>query len=254
MKKLTTLGERIAWGLARIGSNPHQAAPALGCTAAHIYNLKNGTTKALEFKLGIRLANYLQVCPIWLATGKQRSGISITKGAEKRDLPDNPDHPLLARSIPVIAWEEAAKIDLRLSKDIPERPDRQLIADPTNTSLHNYALVMQGDSMIGPGEFDSFKEGDYLYFDPTIAPYIGCYVLARDKKRHEAYFRRLILDCGVPYLIPNNHPCFPAIRVTNDIHINGVLVDTHRRYEHIINPKNAQKKIKYLADILKKGD
>jgi SOS-response transcriptional repressor LexA len=251
MKQKTTFAERVSWGLRRIGSNSLRAAKALGWSHSMISKIVAGEVKNISFPRGIKLANYLHMCPVYLATGETKSRISIVKGAEQRDISDNPKFPLIMRHIPILTWQEAGNLTIRSASDIPDRSDRDYIGDLSSTGLNNFAVKMEGNSMLAPGKAESFRDGEFLYFDPTQDAYIGCYVLARDKALREAYFRLLSLDCGQPCLVPHNS-AFPVIKITGNIEINGVLVDAHRRFNHV--PEKAKKKVKYLAEILKKSD
>lgn len=251
MRQKTTFAERVSRGLRVIGSNSLRAAKALGWSHSMISKIVAGEVKSVSFERGVKLASYLHLCPKYLATGEKRSRISIVKGAEQRDISDNPKFPLIMRHIPILSWEEASILTIHSADDIPDRSDRDYIGDLSSTGLNNFALKMEGNSMLAPGEAESFRDGEFLYFDPTQEPYVGCYVLARDKALREAYFRRLELDCGQPCLLPHNS-AFPVIKITGNIEINGVLVDAHRRFNH--TPEKGKKKVKYLADILKRGD
>lgn len=250
MKK-ETLGSRIAWALKRMGSNPNRAAKFIGYNASYIYKVTQDqagvTGVSLDF--GIKMAKYLSVPVEWLYTGKNICEINIVKGADQRKLKDNLNYPLLRRDIPILTWEEIAQFNLKTILD-SNKKDRQYIGDLTATGLNNFALIMMGNSMIDQtGTQDSFKDGDILYFDPTVRAFIGCYVLARDIVQNLAYFRRLILDCGRVFLAPHNNS-YPVIPVSSNIIIQGVLVDMHRRYPQIFNPTKIAKQIKYLDDLL----
>lgn len=251
MKKLTTIGERFSWALMRIGSNPTRTAEAVGCSAALLTNLKNNKVKTtINFELGIKLANYLQVTPEWLATGKTYCGINIIKGAEQRQVKENPNHPILAVSVPVISWQEASTLAIRTITDIPEKKDRRYITNAINKSLNSYAIVMQGDSMIDiTNEKKSFHDGDFLYFDPGIRAYIGTYILARDVSCNNAVFRQLVYDCGKVFLKPHNQS-YPVLKYNSgNIIIQGVLVESRQSYNHVYNPKEMVKRIIYLDEI-----
>lgn len=249
MSKLNTLASRIEFALKQKDIKPSKASLMMGWSVSTLGKIINDKSKTLRFSNGIKLAEFLGVDPVWLATGKPSSEIVLVKNGKKRSIIDSPDSPILARYVPLLTWQEAgAKI--KSSHDIKDKKSWPMISISYNASFATFALMMDGDSMQDvTGKYLSFQTGDILFFDPEERPYLGCYVIAYKQGDKTAIFRRLDIDCGKVCLMPHKSN-WPAIELKDNIKIFGVLVERSTRFDHTFNPAKMVKKVKYLDELV----
>jgi SOS-response transcriptional repressor LexA len=93
-------------------------------------------------------------------------------------------------------------------------------------SAEPYALRVLGDSME-----PEFCEGHIIIVDPSMPAHHGAYVVI--DYQGETYLRQFWVEQGVKYIRPLN-PAYPAIALTQDYRVRGVVVQRagRRRREH----------------------
>lgn len=73
-----------------------------------------------------------------------------------------------------------------------------------------------------------FPEGSIIVVDPGIEPRNGDYVVVRFDNTDEATFKRLVID-GPSRFLKALNPAYPAIPITEDARISGVVVEVNLR-------------------------
>ena len=88
---MSHLGDRIAERLKIIGKRPADLARATGSSRASVSDWMSGKTKEIKGHRLIKAAQFLQVSPEWLATGKppkNRQGSSVGEESPEYQMDD----------------------------------------------------------------------------------------------------------------------------------------------------------------------
>ena len=175
---------------------------------AKLTKLSQGTIAQLETgrsdnsKYLPQIAEKLQVNYQWLLTGagdmNQMSSVKVDTGI---------------RRIPLRSWSDLGDKAPAVIEWIPA---------PTNVSNDAYAVVVEGEAMIGTGR--SYPPGTIIIVDPSVPATSGCRVIALCDGNYT--FREMRSDSGKDYLIPLN-PQFPTIIKTDYDQIVGRVVGSY---------------------------
>nr|WP_189666761.1 S24 family peptidase [Pseudomonas amygdali] len=199
-------------------------ARACGVTAPSVNDWVSGKTKTIEGQNLLLAADFLQVLPLWLATGKGR--MRKTDAADEDssqfsgeqfnvEMTAQPErmyrYPLVS-TVAAGAWSEAVE---------PGFSDRYEISD-YKAKGRAFWLEVAGDSMTAPSGM-SVPEGMLILVDPGVEARPGKLVVAKLPSSNEATFKKLIDDAGQLYLKPLN-PGYSMIKCTGDCKIIGVAV------------------------------
>jgi SOS-response transcriptional repressor LexA len=206
-----------------LGLKQVQAAAKAGISPQLWSRIEHGEIKSSGQKTSISRA--LEVDIYYLETGrlKNQDEIIFISGKHEERIKIDKKHSIIQILSPIITWEQAGKTifsarDVKGSCKNAQRYQK--------SHIESFVLVMDGDSMQNPSITEpSFMRGDMLHFDPVAStqPKPGDYVIARHKKERTAIFRQLVTDCGKQYLVAHN-PRYPAIELTDDIKIFGILI------------------------------
>jgi SOS-response transcriptional repressor LexA len=246
MTKLNTLGARIEWALNQKKMAASTASLKLGWSISYLSKLISGEIIGMDFLRGVQLAEFLNVDPVWLATGEMRSEILLVKAGQKHSIADNPNSPLLANYVPLLSWQEAGK-RYKSAYDIKDKRTFPMVQMTANAGLGAFALIIDGDSMIDSSSRNiSFYKDDIVFFCPDESPQIGCYVLARLPNENSAMFRRLVIDCDKLYLMPHNKQ-YPAIELKDKNYVFAVAVERSTR---LANVNTSKRKMQRLDELL----
>jgi transcriptional regulator with XRE-family HTH domain len=227
----------------KLGISQHQLAEKIGLSLQQISKIES--RKVSRSAHILELANALGVSPDWLLFGRERYGAYILAGAKQKFIESPPNHPLIASYAPVVDWQEAGA-SIKKADDVKDLDNRQMIPLMGGASFSSFALIMQGDSMEARQYgVDSFREGEYLLFDPESSPTPNSYVLARDKNSKSAIFRKLIYDCGSSILSPHNSK-YPIMPITAKITICAVLIAKYNLFKNPVNLEEIAKKAKFF--------
>nr|WP_122302276.1 S24 family peptidase [Pseudomonas amygdali] len=199
-------------------------ARACGVTAPSVNDWVSGKTKTIEGQNLLLAADFLQVVPLWLATGKGRmrktdaadedssqfsgeqSNVEMTAQPERMYR-----YPVVS-TVAAGAWSEAVE---------PGFSDRYETSD-YKAKGRGFWLEVAGDSMTAPSGM-SVPEGMLILVDPGVEARPGKLVVAKLPSSNEATFKKLIDDAGQLYLKPLN-PGYSMIKCTDDCKIIGVAV------------------------------
>lgn len=129
-------------------------------------------------------------------------------------------------TVPLISWVQAGK---PRSVSDPYQPgsaeEWEDVMVPVSKTA--FALRVRGDSMVAP-DGSGFPEGTIIIVDPALTAKSGDYVVVRFQDSDEATFKRLIVD-GPLKLLKALNPSYPAIPVTEDARLSGVVVESNMR-------------------------
>lgn len=136
--------------------------------------------------------------------------------------------PLGIRRIPLIDYVQAGHMTEVCDPYAVGDAAEWLMTD-SDLSVNAFALRIKGDSML-----PDFSEGDVVIIDPTVMPYPGCFVAAKNGD-NEATFKKYrprgINERGVDVfeLVPLNED-YPSLRSDLvEVRIIGTMVE-HRRF------------------------
>lgn len=123
------------------------------------------------------------------------------------------------RYLPLISWVQAGNWT-----SVDGQVTDESFFVPGFTPAAAFCLRVSGDSMTSK-EKDclSFPDGCIIVVNPNLPPARRSFVVAVSTSTHEATFKQLIEDCGQWHLKPLN-PQYPALKVTEDIEIKGVVI------------------------------
>ncbi|MDU8542931.1 helix-turn-helix domain-containing protein [Pseudomonas amygdali] len=199
-------------------------ARACGVTAPSVNDWVSGKTKTIEGQNLLLAADFLQVLPLWLATGKGRMRKTDAADEDSSQLsgeqsnfemtaqPDRMYRYPVVSTVAAGAWSEAVE---------PGFSDRYEISD-YKAKGRAFWLEVAGDSMTAPSGM-SVPEGMLILVDPGVEARPGKLVVAKLPSSNEATFKKLIDDAGQLYLKPLN-PGYSMIKCTDDCKIIGVAV------------------------------
>ncbi|WP_412534753.1 LexA family protein [Pseudomonas amygdali] len=222
---MSTFKERLKLAMAGPPKISQAAlARACGVTAPSVNDWVSGKTKTIEGQNLLLAADFLQVVPLWLATGKGRmrktdaadedssqfsgeqSNVEMTAQPERMYR-----YPVVS-TVAAGAWSEAVE---------PGFSDRYETSD-YKAKGRGFWLEVAGDSMTAPSGM-SVPEGMLILVDPGVEARPGKLVVAKLPSSNEATFKKLIDDAGQLYLKPLN-PGYSMIKCTDDCKIIGVAV------------------------------
>jgi SOS-response transcriptional repressor LexA len=201
MKKRNPIGKRLRLARLMRGLTQVQLAEMVGIkqqTIMRIEQLRHDSTP-----LVVELAIALGVDAYWLATGKERFTITLSKGHSQWIIQENKNLPMMVPYIPLITWEEAGKI--RRACDVKDFAKREKFPLLGRAGGNSFALEFQGVSMFGQQPKDyNFSDGDILIFDPDFKPKHSDFVLTRLPDQSAACLRQLTHETDGYYLRPLN--------------------------------------------------
>lgn len=214
-----TLAERIKEAIG--DRSPADIARATKKTRGAVSQWMAGKILSLKADTAMRLQEVTGYNAVWIATGK---GPKKTTDSNVIFLP-------VRRKVPLLSWEQAARITELSSDMLQEISDVGGVdIDFDGASPRTFALRVAGDSMVSPHPVElSFTDGTVIVVDPDRPAEAGDYVLARDASSGEATFKRLVRDGGRWFLKPSN-PAYPTQEVF-DVHqsIIGRVIEAQSR-------------------------
>lgn len=206
---MNTLAERLKTTLKEQKVSQSALAKWLGVKPQQIQAVCSG--KILRPTNIVEMAQYLNVSPFWLQTGKG-----------PKDLKQNAVMMAEIQRLPIIPWDKVEQIDYdQLKGDV----DIQWIYSPRAASNKSYALMVHGHSMIG--QDISFPPGYLIIVDPEKPPTDNCYVIVTINGKPS--FRHYTVEGGQCYLrlLNTNYPN-PTIEANANNQVLGVVCGTYR--------------------------
>lgn len=208
----TGLAERTLHRMRELDLTQEQLAEMCGVSQGAIHKIISG--KTTRPRIIYELAKSLRVTPEWLKEGKG----SLTNG-------DNNMHAHELRIIqitrvPVLRWDEASKF-LNMPDDRQSEPIKYITV-PLEDIERPYALIVEGDAMVGPPGTDSYPPGCYIVLNPDGKINPGSHVIAHNSATGETVFRVLRTEGSKRWLTPLNTQ-YHAVEMTPDFAIIGVV-------------------------------
>lgn len=216
------------------GFKQNQLAKMVGTTPQTINKIVKGNSK--DTKLIAQIAAALRTDPLDLLIKDRIKGgdfaIKIIRNGTIADIKELPGSTLLTPHAPILGWDEVIRRpSFSVLKERDSKHWAPLLGDG---SLNTFVLRMDGLSMTSNDTTQPhFLPGTHLYFDPLKVAEYGDFVLVKIPNQEKPIFRKYILDCGEPWLYPQNYPAYPAIKFTSKMRIIAVCYDS--RYPFIKN-------------------
>lgn len=188
----------------------------VGCSRATVTDWRNGKTKKIDGDNAYKVAEFFNVSPEWLQTGKgQKTKQKLYVNTESG--------PTILGKIPLISWDYVGEWGNTVN-DYEEINILEWLPCPANYGPNSYALRIKGDSMMSsfPGA-KSYAEGGIIFVDPDKPVSNGCRVVAKLPDSNDATFKEYREDAGRRFLKPLN-PQYPIIEMTETTLICGVVI------------------------------
>lgn len=212
--KYETSGDRLKRRRKELRLTQRQLSKKVGVSAPSITQWELGNTNPRGESLNL-LCKALNCSLDWLLYGYG--------DPEDKDQPVNLG-PNLKDLYPIISWSQAAA-----DNPIEEanKADADLYPCPAKCGANTFVLTVQGISM-NP----DFKNGDLIFVDPEKSAEHDSYVVIKNAGDNQAQFRRLVVDSGSMFLVPEN-PNWPEqfIKLDDSAKIIGVVVFSGRKYQ-----------------------
>jgi SOS-response transcriptional repressor LexA len=122
--------------------------------------------------------------------------------------------------LPLISWVQSGQWSETVDFMALGEPIR-MVPVTKKVGPNSYVLRVEGDSMVNPGDGDSFPPGCLIVVDPDYEHRHKSYVIAR-LNGGEVTFKQLVIDGGQRYLKPLN-PRYPLTVFTEDMTLCGVV-------------------------------
>lgn len=238
---MSSLSERIAELSAGLGRGwQAKLAKHCGIKPPSVADWLSGKTKKLEGQNLVKAAEFFNVMPQWLATGKGKkyanassqtpqsitgegSAISSDFDANIRFVPQG------KRPYPVISAVQAGMLK-EITDPYAPGDGFDIEYGDDEWSKWTFALEIEGESML-----PDFRPGDRVIVDPELTPRPGEFVVAkniRDEATFKKYRVRGLNENGeqVFELVPLN-PDFETMRSDlQPLVVIGVMVEHRKRY------------------------
>ncbi|UBZ00229.1 helix-turn-helix domain-containing protein [Pseudomonas cannabina pv. alisalensis] len=202
-------------------------ARACGVTAPSVNDWVSGKTKTIEGQNLLLAADFLQVAPLWLATGKGRMRKTDTADEDSSQFSgeqsnvEMAEQPTRMYRYPVVS-EVAAGAWAEVVEPYPNGYSDRYEATDYKAKGPAFWLEVVGDSMTAPSG-TSVPEGMLILVDTGVEARPGKLVVAKLPSSNDVTFKKLIDDAGQLYLKPLN-PGYSMIKCTDDCKIIGVAV------------------------------
>ena len=172
-------------------------ADAIGVSFQAIAKIERGGSFGSDNNF--KVANYFEVSPLWLATGR---GERFEKNEQKRNAPpslmtktDVKVTSNKAFKIPLLPWEALANLETAM--DMRVRGQYESFGTQTQPTERTFALVVTGDAME-----PRIREGSTITVEGDQEPVPGNFVVA--VVNGNAIFRQYVEDGSMKYLKPIN--------------------------------------------------
>ncbi|QHE96831.1 LexA family protein [Pseudomonas cannabina] len=225
---MSTFKERLKLAMAGPPKVSQAAlARACGVTAPSVNDWVSGKTKTIEGQNLLLAADFLQVAPLWLATGKGRMRKTDTADEDSSQFSgeqsnvEMAEQPTRMYRYPVVS-EVAAGAWAEVVEPYPNGYSDRYEATDYKAKGPAFWLEVVGDSMTAPSG-TSVPEGMLILVDTGVEARPGKLVVAKLPSSNDVTFKKLIDDAGQLYLKPLN-PGYSMIKCTDDCKIIGVAV------------------------------
>lgn len=225
---MSTFKERLKLAMAGPPKVSQAAlARACGVKAPSVNDWVSGKTKTIEGQNLLLAADFLQVAPLWLATGKGRMRKTDAPDEDSGQFNGEPsnvgdvEQPTRMYRYPVVS-EVAAGAWAEAEEPYPNGYSDRYEATDYKAKGPAFWLEVVGESMTAPSG-TSVPEGMLILVDTGVEARPGKLVVAKVPSSNKATFKKLIEDTGRLYLKPLN-PEFKMMPCSDDCKIIGVAV------------------------------
>lgn len=217
---MKSLADRVSAALKHAGISQADLARACKISAVSVNNWLSGETRSLKAATAIAAAEALGVNLIWLSFGR---GEMVDRHDANTDPnpPQQPAHPTaipghlsnigpgpdIRGAVPLISWVQAGDWCGIVDNFAPGDAEEWLPC-PVPHGPRTYVLRVRGESMWNPHVRPSFADGDLIFVDPDKDAIHGSMVIVRLDDKHEATFKRLVIEGDQRYLRAIN-PAWP---------------------------------------------
>lgn len=128
--------------------------------------------------------------------------------------------------IPRISWGEVIKWPTWSGIDRQSKKDEESVFMETKGYEHCYILTVRDDLMFSPDPGErSYRIGDNIIVDPSLAPQNNDIVVAHEEGAEEAIIRKYITTGKAELLMA--HKSIPSMEIKDGIKIYGVVRGKH---------------------------
>lgn len=202
MNELNTLAQRLRYAMDVLPPKKIKGvdlARVVGVKPPSVSDWLSGKSKTMEGENLLRVAKYLNINPVWLATGKgdfRNNSNNLDNNIDLKDKIQN-----LGKFIPVISWIAAGSwtsiecipTDTLFDEWLPPNP---------KCGKNGYGLIVSGESML-----PKFEPDDRIYVNPDFQVNdlkTGDLVIVACDGEKEATFKKLVIENEGMYLEPLN--------------------------------------------------
>lgn len=246
---MKTLAERLKYAMDVLPTKKvkgSELALIAGVKPPSVSDWCSGKSKTMEGENLLKVAKYLSVDPVWLATGKGSPQIRTSDTNSRNDgdgiLPhsqtlDNNVVQVTQKLLPVLSWVQAGVWTTMETVNLSEITQwlPPLSADDSEECFYL--------KVVGISNSPKYVEGDYILVDPTydVSELVsGNLVVVRTNT--DATFKKLIIESdGKRYLQALNPDWKPnIIKFDEDTYLAGVVIDAFRPID-VVRPKRVRK-------------
>lgn len=202
-----SLATRIQKRMTDLGLTQAQLAERAGVSQVTIHLLVTG--KSSTTKKASDLAKALNVDVGWLLTG-------VKSKSQHNNIEAGPE---VLGFIPLVSWVAAGKwgevVDLYAVGDA-----ERWVPCPVPHGERTFVLKVRGESME-----PEYRNGDWIFVDPSRQPENGSHVVVRMEDDQEATFKKLVIEGDRRYLVALN-PAWPerVIEIDKTATIVGTVI------------------------------
>jgi len=208
-----TLSDRIKIALDRLSITQAELARKIGVKQQVIQYLCSSKTKTSVFTY--KIADALQINPIWLATG---NGYIF--------LDDDYDYKLIKaqKKIPLLTSEQLKNI-IKNKLDITKIACDDWLLTTRELGKNSYAITLKDQAM-----YPKFEESTLIFIDAQQKPKNKDFVIAYINNNNEIIFRQLLISGKKSLLQPLNTRGYKLIELSKNDIIFGVMKEARWTY------------------------
>lgn len=208
-------------------------ARAVGVKPPSVSDWLSGKSKTMEGENLLRAAKFLNVNPVWLATGNgeiksnQKDNIYLKNGSSLSELEtlDNNVAPVTSKLLPVLSWVQAGTMTSVESIN-PSEINEWL--PPLSTDDPDNCFYLR---VVGISNYPAYMEGDYILVNPHFCV---SDLLSEDlivvRNNTDATFKKLVIESDERKYLQALNPNFQPniIEFEEGMELVGIVVDAFR--------------------------
>ncbi|NWK52191.1 helix-turn-helix transcriptional regulator [Acinetobacter sp. SwsAc5] len=233
---MKTLAERLKYAMEVLPIKKVKGvelARAVGVKPPSVSDWLSGKSKTMEGENLLRAAKYLNVNPVWLATGngeikldqKNSSGRIDAKSLSDLGALDNNVAPVTAKLLPVLSWVQAGTMT-SIEAINPSEINEWL--PPLSADDPNGCFYLR---VVGISNFPTYMEGDYILVNPNFQT---SDLISEDlivvRHNSDATFKKFVIESDERKYLQALNPNFQPniIEFEEGMQLVGLVIDAFR--------------------------